>query len=187
VLVVTGCGSSKKSSSAAGAANTQAAATAATTATTAASSTSAAPGSAAAASSGVTGTPCAVSSTAATSVNVTETEWSITPSAATAKAGEVGFVATNTGKASHELVVIKADSFDALPKDANGGVDESKLPTGALIGRSAHFKAGDAPCAETFNLPAGNYVLICNIEFNQGGTVTAHAQKGMHTAFQVSA
>ena len=77
-------------------------------------------------------------------------------------------------------------SADALPKDADGGLDEDKLPEGGLIGEIEPFASGKV-CSGVFNLPAGKYVLLCNItETEPNGEKESHLKEGMHTPFTVS-
>ena len=102
------------------------------------------------------------------------------------KAGVVTFVAENAGKEPHELVIVKGDSADKLPKDADGGLDEDKLAEGALIGEIEPF-AGGKLCKGAFTLTAGKYVLLCNIvETEPNGEKESHFKEGMHTPFVVS-
>ena len=91
----------------------------------------------------------------------------------TLKAGSVTFAVTNSSPQNqHELVVIKG-KFDELPKTSNGAVDEAKLAAGALVGRSEKV-AGGGSANVTVNLPAGAYVLLCNISNGP----TSHAALG---------
>ncbi|MGH9037959.1 MAG: hypothetical protein ACRD0O_19550 [Acidimicrobiia bacterium] len=126
-------------------------------------------------------------STRGTEVIVSLSEWKITPNVTQVKAGIVSLLAENTGQEDHELVVVKGDSADALPKDATGAMDEAKLPEGALIGEIEPFAAGQL-CRGNFALPAGSYVLLCNIaEKEADGTTESHFAEGMHTTFTVGA
>ena len=114
-------------------------------------------------------------------------EWSVTPKPPSVKAGTVTFDAANTGADAHELVVVRADDPAALPKDADGIVDESKLPDGALVGEIEVFPAKQR-CQGTFELGAGKYALFCNIlETEADGTKENHYANGMRTSFQVRA
>lgn len=116
---------------------------------------------------------------------VTMNEWTIKPSIQP-KAGVVTFVAENTGKEKHELVIVKGDTAEALPKDADGGMDEDKLPEGGLIGEIEPF-AGGQLCKGAFTMAAGKYVLLCNIvETEPNGEKEAHFKEGMHVPFLVS-
>lgn len=127
----------------------------------------------------------AITDAASEEVVITLNEWEVKPSAQP-KAGNVSFKAENTGKENHELVIVKGASFDALPKDADGGMDEDKLGDGDLIGEIEPFAAGKV-CSGTFKLAAGKYVLLCNIvETEPNGEKESHFKEGMHTAFVVS-
>ncbi|MGH9005987.1 MAG: hypothetical protein ACRDYV_22915, partial [Acidimicrobiia bacterium] len=66
--------------------------------------------------------------TQGTEVQVTFTEWKIALGVAKAGPGIVTFLAENTGEEPHELLVVKGESADALPKDADGALDEAMLP-----------------------------------------------------------
>ena len=135
------------------------------TATTAAAST--------ATTKAATGGGTTVAATAAGSVAVTMKEWSITPGAI--KAGAVTLAIKNEGQNPHELKIIKADSFDALPKGADGTVDETKLAADAIVGKLAKV-AGGASGSLAVTLAPGKYVLVCNL----GTGANSHAAKGMH-------
>jgi hypothetical protein len=118
-------------------------------------------------------------------VVLTLNEWEIKPSIQP-KAGVVTFVAENTGKEPHELVIVKGDTAEALPKDADGGMEEDKLPEGGLIGEIEPFASGQL-CKGAFTLAAGKYVLLCNIvETEPNGEKEAHFKEGMHVPFVVS-
>jgi hypothetical protein len=118
-------------------------------------------------------------------VVLTLNEWDIKPSIEP-KAGVVTFVAENTGKEPHELVIVKGDTAEGLPKDADGGLDEDKLAEGALIGEIEPFPGGQL-CKGAFTLTAGKYVLLCNIvETEPNGEKESHFKEGMHTPFVVS-
>lgn len=130
-------------------------------------------------------TPCASEAdlaTAATTINATLTEWSITLSANTAKAGKVAFVATNTGAADHELVVVKAENAAALPMAADGTVNEDAIPEAQKPGEIGEFTPGRS-CGHLFDLAPGAYVLFCNVV--SGDAV--HVKNGMITTFTVTA
>ena len=123
--------------------------------------------------------------TAGEEVELTLTEFEIKASKEP-KAGNVTIKAANAGKENHEVVIVKGEKADALPKDADGGLDEDKLPEGALIGEIEPFASGQV-CSGVFNLPAGKYVLLCNItETEPDGTKENHVKEGMHTPFTVS-
>jgi hypothetical protein len=123
--------------------------------------------------------------TAGEEVVLTLGEFTIKPSAQP-KAGNISFKAENAGAENHEVVIVKGDKAEALPKDADGGLDEDKLPEGALIGEIEGFPAGKV-CSGVFNLAAGKYVLLCNItETEPNGEKESHFKEGMHVPLVVS-
>lgn len=127
----------------------------------------------------------AVTEAATQEVVVTLGEFTIKP-ATQGKAGLISFKAENAGAEEHEIVIVKADKAESIPMDADGAADEAKLPEGAVIGEIEGFPGGQV-CSGTFNLAAGNYVLLCNIvETEPNGEKEAHFKEGMHTPFVVS-
>ena len=125
------------------------------------------------------------SATASEEVILTLNEFTIKANKAP-KAGNLSIKGENAGKENHEIVIVKGESADALPKDADGGLDEDKLPEGGLIGEIEPFASGQV-CSGVFNLPAGKYVLLCNItETEPNGEKESHLKEGMHTPFTVS-
>ena len=161
-LMIAGCGSSSKTSSSSGttaaATVTTAAATATTTAAVATTAAAAATTAAAAASGAIV---------------VTEKEFTIAL-ATPLKSGANELTLTNAGSFPHELKVVKADTFDGLPKTADGAVDEAALGA-AVVAKSAKV-AGGATGTLSVTLAAGKYVVICNL----GAGANNHAAKGMH-------
>jgi hypothetical protein len=114
-------------------------------------------------------------------------EWSVLPVRPDASAGTITFEARNLGTEPHELVVVRAADPAALPKAADGTVDERQLPEGALIGEVEAFPAGQT-CAGTFELAAGSYALFCNLlETEADGTEQNHYANGMRSNFEVRA
>ncbi len=112
-------------------------------------------------------------------------EWAVTPDPITFKAGKVVIKAANSGGETHEMIVTKTASADALPKNPIGAVDEAQI--------AAADKAGEIPemspnhsSTKTFNLSAGTYVVYCNIQQNQpDGSVLSHFKLGMHNVITV--
>lgn len=173
VIVLAGCGSSDDGDTAAttaAAESTEAPAetTAAPETTAAAAETTAAAAETTAAAAETT----AAAEAAGGAVDVNLVEWAIEAPTELA-AGEVTFNVVNTGEFPHELVVVQGDSYDTLPLTANGAVDETQLPAGALIGETARLGNGETESL-TVSLAAGNYVLLCNIS----GGGSSHAARG---------
>jgi hypothetical protein len=77
---------------------------------------------------------------------------------------------------------VKGVAASAMPTDANGKVDEDKLPAGAVIGELEAFSPGKN-CSATFELAAGSYTLFCNVVGAEEGS---HFQNGMVTTLDVS-
>ena len=131
--------------------------------------------------------PVGDASTADTKVTVELSEWAVAPEPASVQPGTIAFEAANVGVDAHELVVVRADDPAALPKAADGTVDESKLPAGAFVGEVEPFPA-KRRCQGTFALTAGRYALFCNIlETEADGTKENHYANGMRTGFEVRA
>jgi uncharacterized cupredoxin-like copper-binding protein len=136
-------------------------------------------------SSSATTSPPAGGGTANT-VNVALQEFAVTPDVTSVPAGKVTFVANNSGPEDvHELVVIKTDlAPDALPVDGDGKVTED-TPDLTVIGEAEDIEVG-ASRQFDLDLEPGKYVLICNIlQTEADGSLEAHYQVGMRTAFEV--
>ena len=106
-------------------------------------------------------------------VNVTlheasDTAYVLAADQTSVKAGNVTFKVTDTGKKDHEMVVLKLDgsaAFDKLPIDSA----TNRVSEDTNVGETGD---PDLTPGETrsfsVDLPAGNYVLICNIEKHYG-------------------
>ncbi|MEI7924822.1 MAG: sulfocyanin-like copper-binding protein [Chloroflexota bacterium] len=103
---------------------------------------------------------------AAGPVTATLKEWAIEVSAPTAKAGTVVFNVRNEGKVPHDLVVIRTDLAPGALPTASGLIEETKL---SIVGRTEQLTPGDGKRL-TVELPAGKYVLVCNVigHYNSG-------------------
>ena len=103
-------------------------------------------------------------------VRVTLGEWALQPSVREVKAGRVRFIAANTGRTEHEMVVIRTD------KDADDLGAGARIPEAGSIGEIEEFGAGTVQ-AKTLTLTPGHYALVCNIN--------GHYKQGMWTDLQV--
>jgi uncharacterized cupredoxin-like copper-binding protein len=109
-----------------------------------------------------------------TMISATLSEWAVAPETSSVDAGEVTFVVSNEGSIDHEFLIIRSDEApDALPVDS-GQVPEDDID---VVDEIEPFSAG-ATEEITVDLPAGNYLLICNI--------AGHYEAGMRTAFTVN-
>jgi uncharacterized cupredoxin-like copper-binding protein len=111
----------------------------------------------------------------ANKIDVSLTSYAITPSTDTAKAGDITFSVTNNATdMAHEFVIVSTDlAANALPLDANGDVDEDKID---IVDEILDLQPGDSQDL-TVNLPAGHYVLLCNLP--------GHYAQGMYLDFTV--
>ncbi len=134
-----------------------------------------------------TSTTVAVASGA---VGVVVKEFAIGLTPAVAKAGEVEFSIKNEGKLEHEFVIFKTQlAPDKLPTKAPTSTAASSSGAQAAVGDVDEDGAGVEHITEqegvepaksvTFKatLPAGNYVVICNLP--------GHYAAGMHATLTV--
>ncbi len=89
-------------------------------------------------------------------------EFSVTPSASTAAAGRVTFAVHNTGKLTHELVVIRTN------KPAGGLMKGSRADESGNVGETGDLKPG---AAKTFaiSLKPGHYAAGQHTDFSVRG------------------
>ena len=119
------------------------------------------------------GTSTASDSTAA--ISATETEFKIDLGASTAAAGPVTFEIENAGTIVHEFVVMKTDlAADKLPLDTSAGVVSEDTDGLTVVDEVEDIPVGSSESL-TVDLPAGHYVVICN--------VPGHYAGGMHADF----
>jgi uncharacterized cupredoxin-like copper-binding protein len=103
-------------------------------------------------------------------VRVTLGEWAVKPSATRVKAGDVRFIATNSGSTEHEMVVIRTD------RNADDLGSGARIPETGSAGEISEFGAGKVQ-SKTLKLKPGHYALVCNIP--------GHYAQGMRTDFEV--
>lgn len=125
-------------------------------------------------------------------------EFTIIPPTNELHVGAVSLTANNVGAELHELVIVRASSVDALPKKADGSLDEDKIPIADKVGEIGKVPARSRKSA-TFDLTAGTYVAFCNLVDNMMGTSSSmmhdsgmepgsghvHFARGMHVTFAV--
>jgi uncharacterized cupredoxin-like copper-binding protein len=126
--------------------------------------------------------PTASASGAAATINAGLSDFKIELDRTTVAAGPVQLAGKNLGKYPHEIVVVKGVASSALPTEADGSVDEDKLPDGAKVGELEAFGPGTA-CGAGFDLTAGTYTLFCNVKGTSEGS---HFKNGMVTTLTVS-
>jgi uncharacterized cupredoxin-like copper-binding protein len=111
-------------------------------------------------------------------VHVNESEFHVTIDRTTAPHGKVMFTSTNIGTVSHELVVMQTDN------------PPNRLPIDPAQAKAVEDGQGDKDLGEiediapghtksnSLTLPAGHYVLLCNLP--------GHYQQGMWAAFTLT-
>jgi uncharacterized cupredoxin-like copper-binding protein len=106
--------------------------------------------------------------------NLTDTAIQVAPIAV--PSGDITFHITNSSATLlHEFVIVQTDlSPEQLPMDADGNVAEDQLSSPGEKGDIAAGQSADL----TLKLPAGRYMLICNLP--------QHFKEGMHTSFTVT-
>ena len=108
----------------------------------------------------------------------------LTVAPASVKAGNVTFIAKNTGTIVHELIVLKTSTaFDQLPI-VDGGDPPARVASGAnkvdegtSVGETGDVDKGNTKSV-TLKLKAGTYVLVCNL--------AQHYGLGMRVTFTVT-
>ena len=117
----------------------------------------------------------AAASGAATQVTAKESEFKIELSATSASAGSVTFAIANAGTTIHEFVVVKTDlAADKLPIDTSEGEVNEDDPSLTAVDEVEDIAAG-ANESLSVDLPAGHYVVFCNLPGHYAG--------GMHADF----
>jgi hypothetical protein len=95
----------------------------------------------------------------------------------TIPAGQVNLKIDNQGGEKHEVVIVAAQDVGALPKKADGSVDEEEIPAADKVGESGDVPARTA-IAKTFTFKPGTYVAFCNIVDDMGMTGTTMMNAG---------
>lgn len=121
----------------------------------------------------------------ATAVNVELNEWTVDPMPDTVAAGAVELTAVNVGQAPHEMLIVRSPASGDLPLDRDGAVDEDALEPDAVVGEVEGLKSGEQGSL-TVDLPAGDYLLLCNLVHVDGPIVESDYAFGMVDGFTVT-
>jgi uncharacterized cupredoxin-like copper-binding protein len=92
-------------------------------------------------------------------------EFSFTPTAVVAKAGKLKLTLHNSGRMTHELVLLRTNRAAGSLRVRHGRVNEA-----SSVGEISETKAGKR-ASHTFKLKPGHYVMVCNVR--------GHYQHGM--------
>ena len=107
----------------------------------------------------------------------TVSEFKIALDTATLAVGQDTIAIRNGGTITHEFVVARTDlAADALPVGADGGVDEEATEV-THVDEVEDIAAGSTGSL-TVSLPAGHYVVFCNLP--------GHYKGGMRAAIDVT-
>lgn len=109
-----------------------------------------------------------------TEVAAAEGDFYINLDQPTVPAGEVTFRINNEGPSVHEFVVFKTDLAPGNLPTSEGKVDEEGLQG---LGEKEDVQVGSEEDL-TLNLPAGNYVVVCNLP--------GHYSAGMYASIKTT-
>lgn len=87
----------------------------------------------------------------------------------TIRPGPVDVKIDNQGGEAHELVIVTGSDPAALPKKADGSVDEDKIAEADKLGESPDVPARSST-TKTFTFKPGTYIAFCNIVDQMGVT-----------------
>jgi len=108
-------------------------------------------------------------------VNATVKDFAIAVDPAEIAGGEITFSISNEGPSAHEFVVIETDDAPGDLPVEDGEVTEDGLN---VIGEAEDIAPSTSADPLTLTLPAGDYVIICNLP--------GHYQQGMTTGLKVT-
>ena len=119
-------------------------------------------------------------------------EFSMAPRPDQVKAGKVKFTVHNQGTITHEMVLVRAPSPEALPRvttatadRAVGDVNEEAIAEADKAGETGDVKAGST-VVKTLTLTPGTYVMFCNIDNTTSSGVLNHFMHGMSATITAS-
>jgi uncharacterized cupredoxin-like copper-binding protein len=104
-------------------------------------------------------------------VRVRLSEWQVAPTVSRDSHGRIRFVVSNTGKTSHEMVVLRTSKSAAELGHAK------RISEAGSVGEAGDVAAG-ASKAVALRLKPGHYSLVCNLP--------GHYEAGMHADFVVT-
>ena len=132
----------------------------------------------------------ATSGVISSTANISLHEYTMVEHPSFVQSGRVTLHVTNGGAIIHEMVLVRAASVDALPKVVKAGersvgaVDEAAVAEANVIGETGDVAVG-ATVTKVFTLTAGTYVMFCNIDTPDNGTVVNHFKHGMYATLTV--
>ena len=104
-------------------------------------------------------------------VSVTLSEWKLVPGQITVRPGRVSFIVRNAGTMDHEFLVLRSERHHHSLRVTGGkAVETGRLGEIPVIPSGASKRI-------TLRVPAGRYVLLCNM--------LGHYQAGQYAALRV--
>lgn len=105
-------------------------------------------------------------------VHVTLEDWAVIPAYSSAPAGKVTFLVQNQGAAPHQFWVVRTD--DAPGRLPTSGQTADLAAAGTVVAHLDVFPPDETEKLDA-HLPAGHYVLLCNLP--------SHYMRGMRAGF----
>ena len=130
-----------------------------------------------------------------TTIAVTLQEWSVIPEESSAPEGELTFDVENAGEKNHEFMVVATDlGLTELPTTDDGSFDMEADDVEVIDASNAAAHGGgnhaelkpDAEQSFSYELDAGNYVLVCNLVDESDEKEEVHFKLGMRIPFEVT-
>lgn len=83
-------------------------------------------------------------------------------------AGSATLSVVNDGTENHQLTIVAAESYEALPQRENGSIEMEQIDPAAVVVSTGPFFAGFAAEQVDVDLDPGTYVFFCNIQSFSG-------------------
>ncbi len=99
-------------------------------------------------------------------------------------AGDIVFRLINDSDRRHEFVIVWLPEHISHPEVYQGRLDEEQFPQNRRISELEDLPA-HTESTQRLHLPAGDYLIFCNIVEQQEGLIINHYMQGMHTRLEV--
>ncbi len=99
-------------------------------------------------------------------------------------AGDITFRLINDSDRRHEFVLVWLPEHISHPEIDNGHLDEEQFPQDRRISELEDLPA-HSESTQRLNLPAGDYLIFCNIVEQEDGLILNHYMRGMYTRLKV--
>lgn len=99
-------------------------------------------------------------------------------------AGEVTLAVENEGTENHQLSIVAAESYEALPRRENGSVDTEKVDASRVLLATEPLFAGFPAESFTIEIEPGTYVFFCALQSFVGDE--SHVRLGQRSIVTVA-